>query len=403
MLNKAADAITPNKSYLMPTYQPLPIALERGDGVWVYDTNGNKYLDAFGGIAVSVLGHAHPAIVKAITEQANKIIHTSNVVQVPQQEKLAETLCNLANMDQVFFCSTGAEANECAIKIARMYGHKNNIENPQIIVTEKAFHGRTMATISASGSRKVQAGFEPLVQGFLRVPYDDIESIKELAKHNNNIVAILVEPIQGEGGILTPSPDYLPNLRKICDEHNWLLMLDEVQSGIARTGRWFGFQHYDNLVPDVMTLAKALGGGVPIGACLAHNKAKDLLQVGNHGSTFGGNPLCCHVAQAVLDTIQSNHLCENSYRLGEKLKANLKEVLSNFTQVVDIRGQGLWLGVEMNRPCREILNIGLKHGVLFNVTALNSIRLAPPLIYTDEHVEILLNKLPLIVEEFGEK
>lgn len=388
-------------SYLMPTYNPLDIAFERGEGVWLIDKDNNRYLDALAGIAVSTLGHAHPQMVKAITEQASKIIHTSNVVNVPQQIKLAEKLCKLAHMDQVFFCSTGAEANECAIKIARMYGHKNNIDNPQIIVMEKAFHGRTMATISASGSRKVQAGFEPLVQGFVRVPYNDIASVEEIAKNNKNVVAVLLEPIQGEGGLHVPDVNYLPKLREICTKNNWLFMLDEVQSGIGRTGKWFGHQHYTNCIPDVMSLAKGLGGGIPIGACLANGPAKDLLQFGNHGTTYGGNPLCSHVSLTVLEEVEKNNLCENSHKLGNKLISGLKEVTKDLPQVVDVRGQGLWVGVELNRPCREVLNIALEHGVIFSVTALNTIRLAPPLIFTDEHVEILLDKLPKIIDQFG--
>lgn len=388
-------------SYLMPTYNPLPVSFTHGEGVWLIDKDNNRYLDALAGIAVSALGHAHPTMVAAISEQAHKLIHTSNVVTIPEQLNLAEKLCKLAKMDQVFFCSSGAEANECAIKIARMYAHNNNVENPQIIVMDKAFHGRTMATISASGSRKVQAGFEPLVQGFIRVPFDDITAIEELT-NNNNIVAVLLEPIQGEGGLHVPSPDYLPKIREICTKNKWLMMLDEVQSGIGRTGEWFGHQHYNNCTPDVMSLAKGLGGGIPIGACLANGIAKDLLQFGNHGTTFGGNPLCCHVSSVVLDVISKNNLCENSKRLGNKLIHGLKEVTRNLPQVVNVRGQGLWVGIELNRPCREILNIALQHHLLFSVTALNTIRLAPPLIFSDEHIEILLDKLPKIINEFGE-
>lgn len=388
-------------SYLMPTYNPLPVSFTHGEGVWLIDADNNRYLDALGGIAVSALGHAHPKMVTAICEQAGKLIHTSNIVTIPEQLELAEKLCKLATMDQVFFCSTGAEANECAIKIARMYGHKNNIENPQIIVMDKAFHGRTMATISASGNRKVQAGFEPLVQGFIRVPFDDIKAIEELTD-NTNIVAVLLEPIQGEGGLHVPSNNYLPKIRELCTKNKWLMMLDEVQSGVGRTGEWFGNQHYDHCTPDVMSLAKGLGGGIPIGACLTKGLANDLLQFGNHGTTFGGNPLCCKVSSTVLDVIAENNLCANSKRLGEKLIHGLKEVTKHLPQVVSVRGQGLWVGVELNRPCRDILNIGLQHRVLFSVTALNTIRLAPPLIFADEHVNILLEKLPKIIYEFGE-
>lgn len=388
-------------SYLMPTYKPLPISFTHGEGCWLYTKENDKYLDTVAGIAVSCLGHAHPKIKSALIEQASKLLHLSNGVTIPEQNKLAEKLCTLASMDQAFFCNSGAEANECAIKLARIFAHKRNIENPQIIVMDKAFHGRTMATLSASGSRKVQAGFEPLVQGFLRVPFDDIKSVEEISNNNNNVVAILVEPIQGEGGLHLPSPDYLPTLRKICDQHNWLLMLDEVQSGIGRTGKWFGFQHYNNMIPDVITLAKALGAGVPIGACLTKGPANDLLQFGNHGSTFGGNPFCCHVASTVLETIENERLCENSARLGSKLLNGLKSALKNLPQVVDIRGQGLWIGVELNRECREILPLALKHNVLLNITALNTIRLAPPLIITDEQVDSLIIKITQIITDFG--
>ncbi len=387
-------------SYLMPTYNPLPISFIKGQGCWLFDTDNNRYLDALGGIAVSTLGHAHPNMVNAISEQAKKFIHLSNVVTIPEQYALAEKLCKLSKMEQAFFCNSGAEANECAIKLARMYGHKNNIENPQIIVTDKSFHGRTLATISASGNRKVQAGFEPLVQGFLRVPFDDIKAVEEIAKHNKNVVAILLEPIQGEGGINLPSADYLPKLREICTKNNWLFMLDEVQSGIGRTGKWFDYQHY-NILPDVITLAKGLGGGIPIGACVAAGPAKDLLQFGNHGTTYGGNPLCCHVSKVVLDTIEQENLCENSAKLGEQLLVKLKNNLKNLPQVKNIRGKGLWIGIELNRPAREILHIALKYKILFSVTAINTIRLAPPLNITLEEIDILSEALPKIIAEFG--
>ncbi|MBP9721634.1 MAG: aspartate aminotransferase family protein [Gammaproteobacteria bacterium] len=388
-------------SYLMPTYNPLPIAFIRGEGSWLIDKDNNRYLDALGGIAVTSLGHAHPNLVNAIKSQAEKVLHLSNVVTIPEQYILAEKLCKLANMDQAFFCNSGAEANECALKIARMFGHNNNIENPQIIVADKAFHGRTLATLSASGNRKVQAGFEPLVQGFLRVPFDDIPAIEEIAKHNKNVVAILLEPIQGEGGVNMPSKGYFTQVRKICSQNNWLFMLDEIQSGIGRTGKWFGFQHYD-FIPDVISLAKGLGGGIPIGACLAAGPAKDLLQFGNHGTTFGGNPLCCHAATTVLETIEKEHLCENSAKLGKKLLEGLQQALKNLPQVKAVRGQGLWIGIELNRPAREILNIGLKHHLLFSITAINTIRLAPALNIKPEEVEILINTLPKVIAEFGE-
>jgi len=389
------------KSHLMATYNPLPISFERGEGSWLIDKNNDRYLDALGGIAVTSVGHCHPKVVKAITEQAHKFIHLSNIITIPEQYSLADKLCKLAQMDQVFFCSTGAEANECAIKLARLYGHKNNIENPQIIVTDKSFHGRTLATISASGNRKVQAGFEPLVSGFVRVPFDDIAAVQEIAKHNKNIVAILLEPIQGEGGINIPSKEYLPSLRKICSDNNWLLMIDEVQSGIGRTGKWFSYQHFDNVIPDVISLAKGLGGGIPIGACLTTGRANDIFEFGNHGTTYGGNPLCCHVSKTVLDIIEEEDLCKNSAILGEKLLSILKDKLKNLPQVVAIRGQGLWIGIELNRPCREILNIALQHKVLFSITALNTIRLAPPLNINSEEIDYLVDKLCKVITEFG--
>ncbi len=387
-------------SKIMPTYNPLPISIEHGEGAWVYDQNKNKYLDLFAGIAVSCLGHAHPKIIQAITEQAKKVIHTSNVLTVPQQQEFAETITRVSQMDQVFFCNSGAEATETAIKVARMYGHNNNIENPTIIVADKAFHGRTMAAITASGSRKVQAGFEPLLPGFIRVPYDDLKSIEELSD-NPNIVAIMIEPIQGEGGIKIPNDNYLPGIRKICDENNWLMILDEVQTGIGRTGEWFAWQHYKDAKPDVMPLAKSLGGGVPIGACVVAGKACDLLKVGNHGSTFGGNPLCCHVGNTVLREIEDSALVAHSQEIGQYLLEKLKTKLANKPNVVDIRGKGLMIGVELNRECRDILMIGLKHGILFNITALNTIRIVPPLILTKEQVDFAVDALARSIDEFG--
>jgi acetylornithine aminotransferase len=398
-INMGIQAQVP--SHLLPTYQPLPIALSHGQGAWVFDTHGKRYLDTMAGIAVSALGHTHPAIVSAIETQARRIIHTSNAVQIPQQIQLAQTICDLSGMDQVFFCNSGAEANEAAIKLARMYAHHRKITHPEIIVMEGAFHGRTMATLSASGSRKVQAGFEPLVQGFIRVPYNDVAAIEAVAASGRAVVAILVEPIQGEGGVILPDSGYLTQLKSLCKKHDWLLMFDEVQSGIGRTGRWFAFQHEADAKPDVMTLAKGLGGGIPIGACVVSGNACDLLRVGNHGSTFGGNPLSCHVAQAVLQTIETEHLCEHADNLGKQLLTGLQVRLSGLSQVKQVRGKGLWLGIELNRPCRDILEIGLQYGILLNITALSVIRLAPPLIFDETHVMELLEKLPCIIEAFG--
>ena len=302
-------------SYLMNTYARQPLAFIRGEGVWLWDEAGNKYLDALAGVAVNGLGHGHPKLTEALCEQARTLIHTSNIYEIRGQEQLAERLCQLSGMDKAFFCNSGCEANEAAIKLARLYGHHKGIAMPTIIVMEKAFHGRTMATLTATGSRKVQAGFEPLLTGFARVPYNDVEAVRQVAEHNHDVVAILVEPIQGEGGIKIPDADYLLALRKICDDKGWLLMLDEVQSGIGRTGTWFAFQHAD-MLPDVMALAKGLGSGVPIGACLARGAAAEVFQPGNHGSTFGGNPLACTAGLVTLQTLEDEGLLANATRIG---------------------------------------------------------------------------------------
>lgn len=373
-------------SPLMNTYQPLPIAFERGEGVYLFDTNNKEYLDLLAGIAVNVLGHAHPAIVEAVSEQIKLIAHCANTYQIPYAVACAKKLIEISGMDNVFFSSTGAEANECMIKIARKYGHDKGIDDPTIIVMEKAFHGRSMACLTASGSRKVQAGFEPLVPGFVRAPYNDLEALKTIAKHNNNIVGIMVEPLQGEGGMVVPSPDYLPGIRKLCDEHGWLMMLDEVQSGIGRTGTWFGFQHYD-LKPDLISLAKALGGGIPIGATLARGAAADVLKPGNHGSTFGGNPLCTRVALTVLNTIEEDNLLENTRRISDYFFKRLREEILPLQHVVDIRGQGLWIGIELDVPARPYLLKAAEEGLLFNVTAEKVIRMAPALILTEGDVD----------------
>lgn len=383
----------------MNTYARLPVAFTRGEGVWLWDSEGKRYLDGLSGIAVNTLGHAHPRFTAALADQIGKLIHCSNVYQVNGQELLADKLCSLSGMQEVFFCNSGCEANEAAIKLARLYGHHRGIESPAIIVMEKAFHGRTLATLSATGNRKVQAGFEPLVTGFVRAPYDDLEAIRHIALHNANVVAVLVEPIQGEGGIRTLDIHYLQQLRKICDEHNWLLMLDEVQCGIGRTGKWFAFQHTD-ILPDVMTLAKGLGSGVPIGACLAAGKAAGTFQPGNHGSTFGGNPLACVAGLTTLNVIADDQLMAHAEQLGKFIQQGFATALQGLHGVVEIRGQGLMIGVELDRPCTELVKLALARGLLINVTADNVIRLLPSLVMSQEEARQMLDILCPLIKEF---
>ena len=373
----------------MNTYTRQPVAFVRGEGAYLWDENGKRYLDAVAGVAVNGLGHAHPRLVKAISEQAASLIHTSNLYRVLRQEELAARLCELSGMDRAFFCNSGCEANEAAIKLARMYGHGKGIDVPTIIVMEKAFHGRTMATLTASGSRKIQAGFEPLLAGFARVPFDDIPAIRQVAEHNKSVVAVLVEVVQGEGGVNVLGADYLAQLRQVCDEHGWLLMLDEVQTGIGRTGTWFGFQH-SGVVPDVMTLAKSLGAGMPIGACLARGAAADVFKPGSHGSTFGGNPLACAAALATLEAIKQEGLLANATQMGEYIRSGLRAALAGIAGVVDIRGEGLMIGVELDRPCTELVAIAREQGVLINVTADKVIRLVPPLVYGQVEADALI-------------
>ena len=384
---------------IMNTYARLPVNFTHGEGAWLWDSDGNKYLDALSGIAVCSLGHAHPAVTKAICDQAATLVHTSNLYGIEAQNQLAEKLTALSGLQSVFFSNSGAEANEAAIKIARLYGHKQGITQANIIVADASFHGRTMATLSATGNRKVQAGFEPLVQGFIRVPYNDLEAIRTVAKNTDGVVAVLVEPVQGEGGINIPSSDYLDGLRAICDENNWLLMLDEIQTGIGRSGEWFSFQH-SNIQPDVMTLAKALGNGVPIGACLTGGKATDVLQPGNHGSTFGGNPLACRAALAVLDTIEENKLVERANTLSKKLLDGFNQRLADNPHVTDIRAQGLLVGIELDRPCAALVREALDNGLLINVTADKVIRLLPPLIISDAEADMIVDKVSSLIEAF---
>ena len=385
-------------SHLMQTYAPLPVAFARGEGVWLWDTEGRKYLDALAGIAVNGLGHAHPVLVKAISEQAAKLIHTSNLFRVAEQERAAERVCALAGMDNAFFCNSGAEANEAAIKLARLYGHQRGVENATIIVMEKAWHGRTLATLSATGSRKAQAGFEPLMGGFLRVPYNDIAAIERLTE-NSSIVAVLLEVLQGEGGIHVASPEYLRKLREICDQRQWLLMIDEVQSGIGRTGKWFAHQ-WSGIVPDVMPLAKGLGSGVPIGACLARGAAAKVFKPGNHGTTFGGGPLVSVCATTTLEVIEKDGLLANAEKMGAIIKSGFERELAGVAGVKEIRGMGLMLGIELDRPCGDIVKRALAAGLVTNVTADKVIRLLPPLVIAKSEAETIVEILAPIVRAF---
>ncbi|MHB8352892.1 MAG: acetylornithine/succinylornithine family transaminase [Burkholderiales bacterium] len=386
-------------SHLMNTYARLPIAFTRGEGVWLWDEAGRRYLDALAGIAVNGLGHAHPRLVKAIADQAGQLIHTSNIYRVLRQEQLADRLCALSGMAQAFFCSSGAEANEAAIKLARLYGHQRGVEIPTIIVMEKAWHGRTIATLSATGSRKAQAGFEPLVAGFVRVPYNDLDAVRAVAEHNRNIVAVLLEPIQGEGGINVADVAYQQGLHALCREQGWLYMLDEVQSGIGRTGNWFAFEHA-GVRPDVMALAKGLGSGVPIGACLADGAATDVFKPGSHGTTFGGGPLVCAAALATLDIMTDQGLLANAARQGARLKSAFEAGLKGVAGVVEIRGQGLILGIELDRPCGDIVKQALEQGLLVNVTSDKVVRLLPPLILEDAHTDQIVAILVPIIKHF---
>ncbi len=386
-------------SHLMNTYARLPVAFTRGEGVWLWDAQGKRYLDALAGVAVNAIGHSHPKLVAALREQVGKLIHTSNIYHIEAQEKLADKIAQLSGMETVFFCNSGAEANEAAIKIARYYGHKKGVENPNIVVLEKSFHGRTLATLSATGSRKVQAGFEPLVSGFVRVPFDDLEAVRRVAASNKNVVAILAELVQGEGGVCVCGSGYLQGLREICDANGWLLMLDEVQTGIGRTGTMFGFQHY-GVTPDVMTLAKGLGGGVPIGACVAKGTAATLFQPGSHGSTFGGNTLASSAGLATLDIVESENLCRNATEMGEHIRASLKRALAETPGVKEIRGQGLLIGIELDRPCGELVKTGLEAGLLINVTADTVVRLVPPLIISRAEADQLVNELTPLIRSF---
>jgi len=385
--------------HLVSAYQSLPVSFTRGDGIHLWDQDGNQYLDALCGIAVTSLGHNYPAVTAAIQDQAATLIHTSNIYNIEWQQKLADLICELSAMDRVFFGNSGAEANEAAIKLARLYGNKQNIQDPQIVVMEHSFHGRTMATLSATGSRKVQAGFEPLVSGFVRAPYNDIDSIQAIAASNKKVVAIMVEPVQGEGGIIVPDKGYLEKLREICDQNNWLLILDEIQTGVARSGKMFAFQ-YENIVPDVMTLAKALGNGVPIGACVVSGKASDVIQPGNHGSTFGGNPLSSRVAYTVLDSIVKNNLAENAAQRADQLVALLRAGLKDNLNLVEIRNLGLLIGIELKQNCQSLVKLALDNHLLINVTAEKVVRLLPPIIINEQQTAEIAEKVISCINAF---
>lgn len=389
-----------NDQTLMNTYGRLPVSFDNGDGPWLFDTDGNKYFDTFTGIAVCGLGHAHPNIAKAIKDQAERLIHCSNLYHTPLQEKLSSKLCELSGLDKVFFSNSGAEANEAAIKLARRYGHNKGIQTPTIIVMENAFHGRTMATLTATGNRKAQAGFEPLLGGFVRAPFNDIEAIQTIARSNPNIVAVMTELVQGEGGLNVASEEYVSGLRAICDEHDWLLMLDEVQTGNGRTGKYFAASRYD-VQADVITTAKGLGNGYPIGACIAGGKAAEVLTPGTHGSTFGGNPLGCAAALATINEISEHQLCDRAAELGDRIVTRLREELLHADYIADIRGTGLMIGIEMTEACSPLVPLAKAKGLLLNVTSDKVIRLLPPLNMSDEECDFLVSAVTQIIKLYA--
>jgi acetylornithine aminotransferase len=385
---------------LMNVFNRLSVAFDHGEGAWLYDTDGNKYLDALCGIAVTGLGHAHPAVTRAISEQAAKLVHCSNIYTIPQQTELAAKLTRISGMENAFFANSGAEANEAAIKLARRYGHNRGIDNPAIIVMDQSFHGRTLATLSATGNRATQQGFEPLVSGFVRVPYDDVEAVRQVARNNPNVVAILVEPVQGEGGIHIPATDYLNQLRDICDQHQWLLMLDEVQTGNGRTGTYFCFQQ-NGILPDVVTTAKGLGNGFPIGACLAQGTAAEVLTPGTHGTTYGGNPLACATAIAVVDTIEQENLCARATELGERIVNGFRARLGNSKHVKEVRNKGLMIGIELAEAGTELVVLAKVKGILLNVTGGGKVvRLLPPLIMSDSEADLLVSTVSQLIKVY---
>ena len=389
----------PTEHYLMTTYGRLPVAFTHGEGAWLWDEGGRRYLDGLAGVAVNGLGHAHPAIVETICAQARRLIHVSNWYENREQQTLAERLCAVAGMDRAFFANSGAEANEAALKLARLHGRRKGVEAPAVIVMEGSFHGRTLGTLSASGSRKVQAGFEPLVPGFRRVPFNDLDAVRQVGARDQTVVAVLVEPILGEGGIQVPDAGYLKGLRKICDEAGWLLILDEIQTGLCRSGAWFAWQH-EQARPDVMTVAKALGNGLPIGACLAHGTAAELFHPGQHGSTFGGNPLATAVGRTVIETLDGMRAWERAAALGQGLLDGLRDRLRDIAGVKAVRGRGLLLGIELDRPAHAVMRLALNRGLLLNVTAERVVRLLPPLILSDEEAQLLTSGTADAIQEF---
>ncbi len=386
-------------SHVMNTYARQPVAFVRGEGVWLWDESGKKYLDALAGIAVNTLGYAHPRLTRALSERlASGVLHTSNLWRIPAQEAAADRLAEITGLDEVFFCNSGLEANEAAIKVARKYGHERGIAEPAVIVMEKAFHGRSLATLSATGSRKVQAGFEPLVSGFVRVPLNDLDAVRQVAEHNRNVAAVMVEPIQGEGGINVSRLEYLRGLKEICEHNQWLFISDEVQCGLGRTGKWFVYQHA-GFLPDVVPLAKGLGSGVPVGACVVGGRAKGVFKPGNHGSTFGGNPLAMTAVVTTIDTIKDEGLLANAARVGEAIRAGIPDL----DGICEVRGMGLMIGIELDRPCGELVKRALDAGLVLNVTAETVIRMLPPLVMNEAEARELLARLAPVVEAFCEK
>ncbi len=384
---------------LMTTYNRIPVDFVRGEGSWVIDAEGNRYLDAISGIAVCALGHSHPGFIKAVQDQVATLVHTSNLYGVPLQTRLAEKLCQVSGMDRVFFCNSGAEANEAQIKLARMFGHSKGIDVPGIIVMEGAFHGRTMGALTATHSNRHQDGFAPFLDGFYRVPFNDIAAVAKTINSHDNIVALLVEPIQGEGGVVVPSADYLTDLRHLCDEHDMLLMLDEVQTGNGRTGKYFAYQH-NNILPDVISTAKGLGNGFPIGACLAHGRAAEIFQPGHHATTFGGSPLACAAALAVIDAIAAENLLENATVMGDRIKFGISLRLKDATHVKAVRGKGLMIGIELDTPCGDLVGQARARGILINVASGNVIRLVPPLNINEADSDLIIEVISELVSAF---
>lgn len=387
-----------SNSHLMSTYARLPVVFVRGEGAWLWDEQNNQYLDALSGIAVCGLGHAHPAVTKAIQEQASQLIHTSNLYGIPLQEQLANQLCDLSSMDKAFFANSGAEANEAAIKLARKHAHQRGIDNPCIILAHKSFHGRTLTTLSATGNPTIQQGFEPLVSGFIHVEYNHIEELESACLQHPNTIAIMLEPVQGESGVNVPDNHYLSEIRKLCDRHQLLMILDEIQTGICRTGKWFAHQH-EGVLPDVMTLAKGLGNGVPIGACLARGEAANVLTAGSHGSTFGGNPLVCAAALATIQTMQQQNLAERTLKLGQWMLEQFEQQLADVKAVVNIRGKGLMLGIELDHPCAYLVTEALQQKILINVAGGKVIRLLPPLIISDQQAQTIIEKVTQLIKQ----